>query len=111
MRLMSVTPDRSPRIRRRGFTLVELLVVIGIIALLSSILFPVFSKARQQALATKCSSNLRQIGTAVQMYLNENEQFLFQMRNNGRWTDPTTGQPIDPYDGQAYWGVPYADAG
>jgi prepilin-type N-terminal cleavage/methylation domain-containing protein/prepilin-type processing-associated H-X9-DG protein len=53
----------------RGFTLIELLVVIAIIAVLAAILFPVFAKARERALVTVCQSNLKQIGTAVGIYL------------------------------------------
>lgn len=59
----------SKRIRVAGFTLIELLVVIAIIALLAAILFPVFARAKAAAKQSQCISNLKQIGSAILLYM------------------------------------------
>ena len=56
---------------KKGFTLIELLVVIAIIAIIVAILFPVFAKARVKARQSTCASNLKQLGLAANMYIND----------------------------------------
>ena len=77
-----------------GFTLIELLVVIAIIAILAAILFPVFAQAREKARAISCLSNTKQVGLAVQMYLQDYDGVL-------------------PFDGTTYaWMIrPYISGG
>src|SRR3984957_5324065 len=59
---------------KKGFTLIELLVVIAIIAILAAILFPVFAAAREKARQTSCASNLRQLGLATLMYVQDYDE-------------------------------------
>jgi prepilin-type N-terminal cleavage/methylation domain-containing protein/prepilin-type processing-associated H-X9-DG protein len=61
---------------RRGFTLIELLVVIAIIAILAAILFPVFAQAREKARGAACLSNVKQLGLAIQMYVQDYDETL-----------------------------------
>src|SRR5687767_463023 len=67
---------KRKRLPQRGFTLVELLVVIGIIALLISILLPSLAAAREQGNTIKCLSNLRQLAQAAAMYTSQNKSYL-----------------------------------
>ena len=93
---MSLTPFPNslrsvarPQNRPNGFTLVELLIVIAIIAILAAILFPVFAKARENARRSSCQSNLKQIGLGLQQYTQDYDEMVMPI---GR-TD-TAPQPI-----------------
>src|SRR5947209_6858783 len=76
----------EPKMRKNGFTLIELLVVIAIIAVLASIAFPVFTNVQERARAAQDMSNLRQIGLATQMYMNDNDGTIFSTSSSaGTW--------------------------
>jgi len=66
-----------------GFTLIELLVVIAIIAILAAILFPAFISAKQQAMITSCSSNIRELTKSVMMYVDDNNGGMVPAFNDG----------------------------
>jgi len=87
-----IMPERDARPRSRGaFTLVELLVVIGVLAVLASVLLPALANARRSAKNATCLNNLRQIGIAAQLYWLDHDDRAF------RWTgDRTNG-------GMTYW--------
>jgi prepilin-type N-terminal cleavage/methylation domain-containing protein/prepilin-type processing-associated H-X9-DG protein len=86
--------EPSGRLRQgyshRGFTLIELLIVIAIIAILASILFPVFARVRENARRASCQSNLKQIGLAVMQYTQDFDEIMPLADLDGaapRWTD------------------------
>ena len=102
--------DRSKSRRASGFTLIELLVVIAIIAVLMGILMPALRRVREQARATVCRSNLKNVGLAVHMYLDDYNRKLTPRRSsnghlwknpNGTWREPGSGgsRPFGDWQG------------
>src|SRR5580700_2289087 len=83
--------SQMSRSTNRAFTLIELLVVIAIIAILASILFPVFAQARAQARKTTCLSNNKQVGLAMLMYVQDYDEVL-----------PLLFMPTSTYNAQDY---------
>ena len=75
-RYLTALPNPKPGGGTLAFTLIELLVVIAIIAILAAILFPVFAQAREKARQTSCLSNLKQLGTATMMYIQDADETM-----------------------------------
>src|SRR5262245_19484360 len=94
----------TPKHGRHGFTLVELLVVIGIIAVLIGILLPALGRARESANSLKCSSNLRTIGQGIAMYVAEYKQtFPAAYIYDGMQIGPSTQIPNAALTGYIHW--------
>jgi prepilin-type N-terminal cleavage/methylation domain-containing protein/prepilin-type processing-associated H-X9-DG protein len=89
------------RSRSEGFTLIELLVVIAIIAILAAILFPVFAQAREKARASACLSNMKQVGLALSMYVNDYDEMYPNHQDADQFMNPAAppnwGRALQPY--------------
>jgi type II secretion system protein G len=98
-----------PRAQERGFTLIEMMIVVAIIAILVAILVPNFMRARAQAQTAACEANLKEIATALELYQTDHEQYPDTSgATNATATDPSLGQylrqtPVDPVNPAGFY--------
>lgn len=97
--------ETQANVRERGFTLIEMMVVVAIIAILVALLVPNFVRARAQAQTAACEANLKEIATALELYDTDNQSYPnFNGTQLGQALDPTFAQylqqiPVDPAAG------------
>ena len=90
--------ERQDPVARSAFTLVELLVVIAVIAILAGLVLPALARAKQKAYQTTCLSNLKQIGIAIHLYGEDNEDYL---------PGPALSGATPDYDKNSSWQLIY----
>jgi prepilin-type N-terminal cleavage/methylation domain-containing protein/prepilin-type processing-associated H-X9-DG protein len=100
--------------RRTAFTLIEMLVVIGIIAILAALIYPALGTAKASAKTSSCLNNLRQIAFALQMYVNDDAGIMPTLQNRASTNDPSpaldTVLPADAGNNQNMFGCPADNA-
>ena len=103
--------ETTGRDRPRAFTLIELLVVIAIIAVLLAILMPAMAKIKEVARETACKSNLKNVGLAVQLYLDDFERKIpnTQSSNQHQWFESDGHTYRRAGSSGTYWGIFYRD--
>ncbi|MHC4166861.1 MAG: type II secretion system protein [Planctomycetota bacterium] len=108
---MAAHPERTGRDKPKAFTLIELLVVIAIIAVLLAILMPAMQKIKEIARETSCKSNLKNVGLAVIMYLDDFERKIPDTRssNQHQWFESNGYTYRRPGSSGTYWGIYYRD--
>ena len=98
MNYLSVGREQTEQKRKNNFSLIELLVTIAIIAILAGVLLPALNKARDTALSASCTSNLKQLGTGMEMYIGDNDDWYPLQSYN-------IPDPTDSNNTVCYWGI------